>query len=635
MNFLKLKKNKIIFLVCFLFIIASFLIIPTEEVHGFIPLLLLNIGQGIGAIENAAGLGGDVIIDAILGALSNIIGAIISFSLGIGTELLSFALSNDFISQSGSDSNVVQKGWEIVKNLANAALVIGLVIIAINIILGKDEGQAKKTLISFVIVALLINFTPLICGFFIDGANIIARSFIGGGIDNGSFLNEMDSLKSLIGNSGKDILEILVGFLFLLVFALVSSFIYILYALLFIVRSVILWILIIVSPIALATKVFPKSEVITHIFPNITHWDEWYKSFLQWCFIVIPAGLFIYLANISMIGIQVEEVVVDSNSQVFLSNILTSLFSFLVPFIILLGGFFITISSGGAVAAPLKKIGSSAFNKAKSGAMGAARWTKEGAIGTAGAAVKAPGSYLESRQSGKGVRESLTGTMNFEARESGRRSIEGKKEGVKGWGRRNVKERLHIGEDQNYATRSLEADKNLIEKPEDYFKGESKKDIEKEIQIAEQRIKVTEKRGDKEKTKKLSKSLLIAMANNENVSNERIKNFETEFSTDLKKVSGKMSGDEFSKKFTATAINRAGSFSDFIQPAHIKYIKEKGSPAQQTAIMANIGRVQEIAGQITELNKTLAENPNLPNDASNKIKEQISKLTEEGKNLRK
>jgi len=129
--------------------------------------------------------------------------------------------------------------------------------------------------------------------------------------------------------------------------------------------------------------------------------------------------------------------------------------------------------------------------------------------------------------------------------------------------------------------------------------------------------------------------LLVAMANNENVSNDRIQSFETEFSTDLKKVSGKMSGDEFSKKFTATAINRAGSFPGFIQSAHIRHIKTKGSPAQQTAIMAGVGRVKEVAGQITELNKTLAENPNLPNDASNKIKEQISKLTEEGKNLRK
>ena len=591
-----------------------------------IPLFLV-CGEG-----ETVEVSGGIIEDAIAYILASTIGALSSLFLQIGTAILSFALSDEFISQSGSNSPVVQQGWTVVKNLANAALVIGLVVIAIRIILGKDEGKAKETLISFVIVALLINFTPLICGFFIDGANILAKSFIGDGVD-GSVISEIKDISNDTKDS-KNFLDIILSYVSVLIFSLVSCFIYILYAMLFIARSVILWILIIVSPIALATKVFPKSEVITHIFPNILHWDEWYKSFLQWCFIVVPAGLFIYLANISIHTIQFKPLSEPSDTG-WIASIFTALFSLLVPFIILLAGFFITISSGGAVAAPLKKIGESAFNKAKSGAMGAARWTKEGAIGTAGAAVKAPGSYLESRQSGKGVRESLTGTMNFEARESGRRSIEGKKEGIAGWGRRNVKERLHIGEDQNYATRSLEADKNLIEKPEDYFKGESKKDIEKEIQIAEQRIKVTEKRGDKEKTKKLSKSLLIAMANNENVSNERIKNFETEFSTDLKKVSGKMSGDEFSKKFTATAINRAGSFSDFIQPAHIKYIKEKGSPAQQTAIMANIGRVQEVAGQITELNKTLAENPNLPNDASNKIKEQISKLTEEGKNLRK
>ncbi|HPM39189.1 MAG TPA: hypothetical protein PLF97_02385, partial [Candidatus Pacearchaeota archaeon] len=323
----------------------------------------------------------------VINALCSIVGAIGNAIINLGRFMLSYVLSPEFIDATGTNNPVVQEGWKMIRSLANAALIIGLVIIAINIILGKEEEQAKKTLVNFVIVALLINFTPLICGFIIDGANILAKGFIGDGISNSSIpINSANT---------KNITEaIIVCFLFL-IFAVISFVVYILYAMLFAARAIILWILIIFSPIALATKVFPKSNAIRKFFPSILYWDDWYEMFLQWAILIIPAGIFIKLSNKSMEAIATTSF--NDSGQEIISYTMTFMGNMIIPIALLLVGFMVTISSGGEVAAPIGALGKKAWaatagaaggyaiGKAKAGVKATGTWAKEGAIGMAAA----------------------------------------------------------------------------------------------------------------------------------------------------------------------------------------------------------------------------------------------------------
>lgn len=369
----------------------------------------------------------DYVYSGIIMAASSLIGIISSTLLQTGQAFLGFVINGDFVGKSITDLDpssstynfAVAAGWGIAKNLANAALVIGLVIIAINIILGKDENKSKKNLISFIIIALLINFTPVICGFIIDGSNILTKSFMSGGI-NPNFADAITSAyKQSYDSLRTDMLQVVLAGIVFLIFSLIAFFIYVLYALLFLARYVILMILVIASPIAFATYVFPQSKYIKKIFPSILYWDDWWENFVQWCVIGIPAGLFIYISNMIMSKIVLGTVSV-SGSENIVSSLIGSLFNYSVPLIILVAGFFITISAGGQVGSYLGGVATGAWaatggkytkrfaEKAKEGG----EWMIEGGKRTAAGVAIGGLSGIEQGvygAAGKGTAEELKG----------------------------------------------------------------------------------------------------------------------------------------------------------------------------------------------------------------------------------
>ncbi|MFZ3057558.1 MAG: hypothetical protein WA092_00780 [Minisyncoccales bacterium] len=364
------------------------------------------------------------IANGIMLSVGNLLSSLSTLIITLGQGVLGAVLNSgytwlsptDFDPASKTYNEVVATGWGIVRNVANAALVIGLIIIAINIILGREENKAKKTLINFIIIALLINFTPIICGFIIDGSNILMKSFASGGIDSTMSNNIFDGFTSVFSNDSKKGIENLLSMALYLMFALVIFFIYLLYSLLFIGRAIILWLLVIVSPIAFATKVFPQSKYIKKVFPSILYWDDWWESFMQWCVIGIPAGMSIYLANMTIKNITFNIDTTDSISMI--ASIAASSVEYLIPFIILIAGFFISISAGGQIGSKVGGIASGAWamtgrkvtdrltGGVKERAERSLTVAKEGIAGTGGALL-----------SGKTP-------LSFENREEGRRTLD-------------------------------------------------------------------------------------------------------------------------------------------------------------------------------------------------------------------
>ncbi|MDD2496343.1 MAG: hypothetical protein PHE29_14285, partial [Tissierellia bacterium] len=278
----------------------------------------------------------------------NAIGTISSYIVYLATSLLKMILNKDIfggLGYSTSDNYIIKEGWGIVRNVANAALVLGLIVIAITIILGRED-KAKKTLINFIIIALLINFTPVICSFIIDGFDIIIKSFTTGGINGAGYSESITQAFNLIFKESNLSLQIFYAII-LFLFSLILSTIILLYCFLFLARTVILWVLVIFSPIAFATKVFPSFKVIKQIFPSILHWDDWWDSFWQWCVIGVPAGLSIYLANMILTKIMTEEIGSSITGNIDDTSILSFLIAYALPFAFLLVGFFISISAGG------------------------------------------------------------------------------------------------------------------------------------------------------------------------------------------------------------------------------------------------------------------------------------------------
>lgn len=369
-------------------------------------------------------------------AAGSFLGILSDALLQTGKALLGYVIDGNFIGKSVTDidstsssyNSTVALGWGIARNLANAALVIGLVIIAISIILGREENKAKKTLINFIIIALLINFTPVICGFIVDGSNILTKSFMSGGINNG-FMAAIYS--ALAGANGLGVSPIVILFtgIILLMFSLVAFFIYVMYALLFLARYVILMILVIASPIAFATKVFPQSKYIKKIFPSILYWDDWWENFIQWCVIGIPAGLFIFLSNAitSQLSYEAITATASTSNENIISTLISGLFAYSVPMIVLIAGFFITISAGGQVGSYLGGVATGAWAASGGRIMNKGKELGGATVGWAGERVGAAGTWAKEGVAGRigGAISNVAGndkidTSTKEGREEGR-----------------------------------------------------------------------------------------------------------------------------------------------------------------------------------------------------------------------
>jgi len=207
------------------------------------------LGNFLGGLASVGGMALDI-AKGIIGAALAVLAGLAVQLLSLGLDFLQWTSSGDFIQKgmtSSMDNPMISEGWSTVRNIANILLVFGLVAVAISIMLEYQETKAKKMLINFVLMALLINFTPVICDTIIDVANSLMRVFLKGGVSPDlatELKNQMDSGK----------LENIVTNIVLTGFCILSFFVYLLYGILFMFRYVQLWLLIIISPIAFAAK---------------------------------------------------------------------------------------------------------------------------------------------------------------------------------------------------------------------------------------------------------------------------------------------------------------------------------------------------------------------------------------------
>lgn len=254
---------------------------------------------------------------------------------------------------------IVLTGWEITRGFVNIFFVLALVVIGLATALRLESYGMKKALPMFVIVALLVNFTPVICGLIIDGSNIVMNTFKERVLNVPTLFIKSNALQNLAqteiqGVDFWDKLKILfteggiVSFYLTTVskalagilFNLALFLILLVYALVFILRIVVIWILIILSPIAFAGLIFPATKNL---------WESWWKQFIQWSIIGIPLFFFLYLAEVAL-----KTPICTGGEGAFkvgawdwLSGpVLCSMVSFLIPLFFLVIGLFVGMQAG-------------------------------------------------------------------------------------------------------------------------------------------------------------------------------------------------------------------------------------------------------------------------------------------------
>lgn len=252
--------------------------------------LILPIRSANAGIESLIGAAFVAATGILTGFFLNLISFITAGLVSMAAAILNSVVSLDFKYTSGG---IVDVGWPIVRDLTNMFFVVILVFIGLAVALRLRDYEAKKVLIPLIIIALLINFTPVIMGLIVDASNIFMNFFLKD-LNPGSYFEAHMKVQASILPTGWSALNpfkymeqtmVAVTLIFL---DIIVFFILLLYATLFMVRYVAIWVLVILSPIALACYILPNTR---------KYWTQWWNQFIQWCIIGIVAGFFLYLGS--------------------------------------------------------------------------------------------------------------------------------------------------------------------------------------------------------------------------------------------------------------------------------------------------------------------------------------------------
>ena len=268
-NATKLKKITILIT---LFFVTLGLILPLSPVWA-----------GLEWLPNA-------IVNFLISVVFQVLIAISGLFLNLACWILGWVTGPSFISAGATANPFVTPAWALVRDLANMGFVIALVAIGLGTALRIGEYRAKKTLPLLIFIALLINFTPVICGVIIDASNIAMNFFLEGGIGFEGIKNTFLTQSSILWGGIKEtnFFEKLGIAIAMWAYNIIAGLIFLLFAVLFAARYVALWILVILSPLAFFSYVLPATR---------NFWKTWWNQFIQWTLIGVTAGFWLYLAE--------------------------------------------------------------------------------------------------------------------------------------------------------------------------------------------------------------------------------------------------------------------------------------------------------------------------------------------------
>lgn len=347
-------------------------------------LIVAGILGGLGYGAYRAGLFGtlaEFTIKSIAAIMVGISGMLFKMSSGMFEAIYNSAiLSQPMTRGPGATARTVLHGWAIVRDFANMFIVLGFVVIGIATILRIREYEAQKKLVPLIIVALLINFSLLICGIIIDATNITMRYFtqVSGptGITQpySNLLKNEEGIKNIeeaVGNVDTDnpntVINYIQAYSSLALFGVISAMIFFTYGILFLFRYVALMCLVILSPLAFVCSVFPATRSV---------YENWKKQFIQWAIIGIPAAFFVYLAGHILTYFMQEGI--GSGADLAGANL-----AFWIPTAFLLFAYsliFLTSATGASAALGLA---TGAMGYVAGRVKGGARWTGKKGLGLA------------------------------------------------------------------------------------------------------------------------------------------------------------------------------------------------------------------------------------------------------------
>lgn len=217
----------------------------------------------------------------------------ISFTIFALEFFIKVAQYNNYV-----DAPTVLVGWIMVRDVANMFFVIALLLIAFGTMMGLENYMWTKTLVKLILAAVFINFSNLICGLIIDIAHVFTITFVNAiaGVAGGNLIKmfKMDEILSMSQTGaikfteGSDLqLEVLGASITAFIFAMIAFATMVAYLVLMVARLVVLWVLIVLSPLAFVLQTIPSTEQYA---------KEWWQKFGKQVIVAPVMVFFLWLA---------------------------------------------------------------------------------------------------------------------------------------------------------------------------------------------------------------------------------------------------------------------------------------------------------------------------------------------------
>lgn len=287
------KKQKILIILGLTLALVSVLLVSNQVwAQGAASTTQSNIDSSGTRISGIGESG----LDVIFGFINQVFGSIGGTLYALAGGLANFSISLNF---DILNNPMITTGWQITRDLANLGFVLFIIIIAIATILRMQQYGAKSTLGKLIAVALLVNFSLVFAGVFIDFSNMLTNFFIKNITSSGPgglavALSESFKIQNLLQVRGGEEANLFQGMfigiasnIFVIALTFIGAFSLFALAVMFLVRVVALGLLLVLVPLACLSAILPATKKL---------WGQWSSSFIEWALFGPMASFFLYLA---------------------------------------------------------------------------------------------------------------------------------------------------------------------------------------------------------------------------------------------------------------------------------------------------------------------------------------------------
>ncbi len=199
-----------------------------------------------------------------------------SWVLWLGGVVLNLVLNYTVTNLAGNIQAIsgISLAWSTIRDLFNILFIFILLYVAIGTIIGMEKVNWKKTLTSVVIAVIFINFSMFFTEIIIDASNVVTLGFYNQIVPSASVLTGLSNAimqplglntlwhpsqgSDLLHNLGDSLSKVAVVSLGSSAFFIVTAFVFVAVAIMFIVRFVTFIFLLILSPIMVMGSVLPR-----------------------------------------------------------------------------------------------------------------------------------------------------------------------------------------------------------------------------------------------------------------------------------------------------------------------------------------------------------------------------------------